>query len=810
MSGHIIAGSILEAEYALEAEAVEEGVRRYYEQVQSAVARGDGASVKPAERLMIHWFSPVRREIVKEQGFIRQGRPAPHRSTYGPVIHLVDPSIIATIGIREVLSHCLAGDGEATVAKVAYAIGNAIIAHLHSEQLRRDPDRKEAFAKMVMRIRNMNPCKINQFVRMSMDEHYWSIRIATKVGVRVLWAVIEASVAGDYGDPKAKAAFLYRCGTKKSARVVMTQEAWDLIRDGHATRQFLRPEYLPMLCQPAEWQFDPKDGTLIEGGYYRIRTPLMSHPTRRQREAFAIHKPQTVLDGLNALCATRFRINRRVHAVERKLWDSGGGAANIPRANDFELPPTPSDFGTNEEATAGWKREATLIHEKNRKLVGVRTIFAKTLDLANRFADAESFCLPHQLCFRARTYPLPVYLNHSGGDVARGLFEFARSVPANTPDAQRWLRIHAANCAGIDKATFEDRLKWVKDHESEIERVASDPLRHDSWMRAKKPFQFLAACYALCDPKDAAHLPVQRDGTCNGLQHLAALGRDEIAGRAVNLIDSDVVGDAYGLVGEKTRDKLAADSARGVHDATIILAHLNRDLVKLPVMTKLYNVTEYGASRQLMAKMKAMGFESKRDQFHSARYFARIVLAAAAEAYPAAMSLMEYFSGAAHACVTKYPTRPFAWKSPIGMPVVQDGPKYTRQRKIRIPASDIKLIFPMETTGCPVRIGKQKNGAPPNIIHSIDGAHKFLTAIECRANDIDFADNHDNYWSHAAHAVQSDRINRSNFVITHSPDIVAQLDAEWRREFPNAELPPIPPKGTLSVSSVLTSRYFFH
>lgn len=34
-------------------------------------------------------------------------------------------------------------------------------------------------------------------------------------------------------------------------------------------------------------------------------------------------------------------------------------------------------------------------------------------------------------------------------------------------------------------------------------------------------------------------LPIHQDGSCNGLQHYAALGRDESGGRAVNLLPVD-------------------------------------------------------------------------------------------------------------------------------------------------------------------------------------------------------------------------------------------------------------------------------
>lgn len=64
--------------------------------------------------------------------------------------------------------------------------------------------------------------------------------------------------------------------------------------------------------------------------------------------------------------------------------------------------------------------------------------------------------------------------------------------------------------------------------------------------QADDPFQMLAACMdlrtALTSPHPEAHLSsvaVHQDGSCNGLQHYAALGRDARGGAAVNLAPAD-------------------------------------------------------------------------------------------------------------------------------------------------------------------------------------------------------------------------------------------------------------------------------
>ena len=73
------------------------------------------------------------------------------------------------------------------------------------------------------------------------------------------------------------------------------------------------------------------------------------------------------------------------------------------------------------------------------------------------------------------------------------------------------------------------------------------------WRRGEKPWQVLATCTELAaalrseDPcAFLSSLPVHLDGTCNGLQHYAALGGDVTGARAVNLETmGDVPQDVY-------------------------------------------------------------------------------------------------------------------------------------------------------------------------------------------------------------------------------------------------------------------------
>ena len=86
------------------------------------------------------------------------------------------------------------------------------------------------------------------------------------------------------------------------------------------------------------------------------------------------------------------------------------------------------------------------------------------------------------------------------------------------------------------------------------EAVLSECIVGSCRQEADKPWETLAACMELRDA--LAHpdgpenypscLPVHQDGSCNGLQHYAALGRDVEGAKLVNLIEvGDKPADVY-------------------------------------------------------------------------------------------------------------------------------------------------------------------------------------------------------------------------------------------------------------------------
>src|SRR5260221_495657 len=125
-------------------------------------------------------------------------------------------------------------------------------------------------------------------------------------------------------------------------------------------------------------------------------------------------------------------------------------------------------------------------------------------------------------------------------------------------------------------------------------------------MNSEQPWRFLTACFEwnryLSSPDGfLSDLPVTIDGTCNGLQHIAALRRDSRLAQMTNLERRRRPEDIYLIVAERLRTAVGTDHDSGNEMATAWLtdAQIDRDLCKKAVMTTPYGVTYWGMMLQL-------------------------------------------------------------------------------------------------------------------------------------------------------------------------------------------------------------------
>lgn len=581
----------------------------------------------------------------------------------------------------------------------------------------------------------------------------------------------------------------------------------------------------------------PKDWTSVGvGGYHtaRMRRMLSScinleRATPEAKSAVAAADLSRVMSAINTLQRVRWQVNpdmlEALQVIGKRM-----NLDEIVAEEVDEKPPQPEWLAADTDTKAltdeqsaqfkAWKAEMRAWHE-HRKLNGVKWgRMVSALGMANRYGPEMNYRAIHfvyQADFRGRLYAMTSGISPQGSDLQKSLLRFHDGKPLRTPEAVQWFKIGGASKWGYDKEDFPARVKWVDDRHHQIIECAKHPTNGGLWLEADKPLQFLAWCFeyeawSRLGGSFYSHLPIGFDGSCNGLQHFSAMLRDEVGGKAVNLIDSDKPNDIYAQVAEVVRKALhelnsseLSDDEKRFRDGW--LAHgLNRKLVKRSVMTLPYGSTRFSASDFIMddylRKGLVVNFEEG-DYRNAATFLSHHVWAAIGQVVVAARQGMDWLQ----ACSGKVLTEDnpvIAWTSPSGFPVVQ---VYQEVEVVRVSTLLMggSVRIKVGTTGdepCPRR---HKNGIAPNFVHSMDAAHLVLCTNACEAEGItSLAMIHDDYGTHAADAQRLYELIRKTFVEMYEQnDPIGDFAASY------AGLPQPPARGNLALQGVQQSKFFF-
>ncbi|KAB5591012.1 DNA-directed RNA polymerase [Ceratobasidium theobromae] len=573
-----------------------------------------------------------------------------------------------------------------------------------------------------------------------------------------------------------------------------------------SVREILHPRHLPMLVKPLPWE------DFNKGGYLTLRSTAMRVKDSVEqlsylRQASAAGHVDFVYECLDALGETPWRINHKVLKVVLEVWNGGQAIGGIPPAHlEIEEPKKPEEF---EEGDKEKIRERAIYLSRMKEILtlkrnnhGERCAVNYKLEVARAFVNDE-FYMPHNLDFRGRAYPIPPHLNHIGDDLSRGLLLFAESRPLGQ-SGLRWLKIHLANVFGYDKASFDEREKFTDEHIEEIKDSALRPLDGNRWwLKAEDPWQCLATSMelyaALTSPVPElypSNLPVHQDGTCNGLQHYAALGGDVTGARHVNLEKCDRPADVYSHVAGMVEEVLKEEAEKGDETAKQLKGKISRKVVKQTVMTTVYGVTFIGARGQIEKQLRDVAGFDNDDVWNVAAYLAKRVLGRIGNLFSGASQIQHWLTSSARLIAKSIPPERMQflseassmndvarermtsviWTTALGLPIVQP---YRKEKKKQI-LTAIQSVF-IADPNLPTQVDPAKQSAafPPNFVHSLDATHMMLTALECRASSITFASVHDSYWTHASTVDDMSRIIRDTFIALHSSDILQKLRDEF-------------------------------
>ncbi|CAM4628157.1 DNA-directed RNA polymerase, mitochondrial isoform X1 [Lepidochelys kempii] len=589
---------------------------------------------------------------------------------------------------------------------------------------------------------------------------------------------------------------------------------------------------MPMLCPPLPWT------SPHFGAYILLPTKLMRCVEGAIQHQLLLEEcPRSnlhsVLDALNQLGNCPWKINQPVLDIIISIFNAKG-------SEKLDVPPPMSEAPNPSMAlhmgpSTPWsksslKRELTQCRKKTAEMYSLRMDALYKLSIANHMRD-KVFWFPHNMDFRGRTYPCPPYFNHLGSDITRAILLFAEGKPLGARGLD-WLKIHLINLTGLKKKnSLRERLAYANEIMELILDSADNPLTGRKWwMDTDEPWQALACCMeiakALRSPDPTAyisHFPIHQDGSCNGLQHYAALGRDVIGATSVNLIPCDIPQDVYSGVAQQVEEFRKQDAQEGMKVAQVLDGYISRKVVKQTVMTVVYGVTRYGGRLQIEKRLKEIDSFPQEYVWEASHYLVQQVFNSLKEMFSGTREIQIWLTESARLIAKSGNT--VEWVTPLGLPIVQP---YHR-------AKSTVLNSTMQTLSLNVRFDanqkpdtvKQKNAFPPNFIHSLDSTHMMLTALHCHRRGLTFVSVHDCYWTHALTVDVMNQVCREQFVELHSQPILQDLSrfmlqkyctdslGEWRDKKSLEHkrlvqlLSKVPETGDFDLQKVKESTYFF-
>ena len=619
--------------------------------------------------------------------------------------------------------------------------------------------------------------------------------------------------------------------TSKYRSYVVLAKDWESLKSLIETVDLDNCDMFPVNKTPAPWvpgyPYHSTTGTPIIKKGSSMQLDPFKNPTQEMDVLFRV---------LNKLSSTGWRINDRVFSVYKAYMDLDDN----PEKSPFK-----------------YARE---IDKKKRKSMLIEAEAVRKL--AEKHSNKAFYHL-YNFDFRGRIYPNTAFLHEQSSDNAKGILMFDEPRLLG-PHGLKWLRIYTANMWGEDKVTLEEREKWVDDNMAHILSYVQNPYSNRGWIKADKPFTFLAACYEVTDvlawekqgqkSEDfPSCLPVYIDGSNNGVQHLAAMSRDEEVAPLVNLIPSDEPGDVYMFIADKVWDRLgkmsddlpkrtrkrfdtifsqgidlqsqydnaplASDRKRIAYKKLANWKQKHRDIreklfpvywialdpkdrrktVKRNVMTLGYGGTPYGMGQQVIEDTRSISDYLRDKDYLWGVMLGELVYKTCYEELKGPAAMLRLFETVAERA--NEAQQPLAWTTPsTGFPVVQE---YRKAKAVRV-----RLRHGLKTLWVQIQVweeatlneSKQKTGAAPNFVHSLDAAHLTNTVDYC---SYPVAVVHDSFGCHAANMESLFGDVRETFYQLHQGDPLKQILVELQSE----DL--IPERGNLDLSKIKESEFAF-
>lgn len=808
----------------LEKEMLALGTQRMKDRIEKAKARHDLSNLRPHRSLLHEWVLPVSQELQRWLGSVQRG-PKPIAL---PRLRELEPDTAALVALKCILR--MVGFETRGLLAIAVEIGTWCEHEARCKAWKEEEPEDWRLTQQSFRDKHSTSVHqrratiaiFNKYVRDKLGWIGWTDEERIRVGLEMVNFVVVATGRRFFPmpDPNWVPKKLPSGAYAKRPLVLATDAeltAW--IAAAMEDELVHQPAFFPTLIPPMEWS-GPRDG-----GYFTpfVKTPLLirfkaNHQDQKQHaiEEYERLDMPNVYASVNYVQNTPWRINTRVLEVAQEVWDKDLAIAGIPR-REAETVPTRPDLEDDDPALKEWAKAASEVHGRNATRVSHYISQWRTLKLAERMSHEPVFYFPHMLDFRGRMYPIPTELSPQGGDLHRGLLTFGIPKPVMAEDAG-WLAIHLANCHGVDKVSLDERMAWVEERNDRWRQIAEDPMGNRSWAEEDDAWQLLAAIFEWVRWLDEGEgmlssLPIRVDGTCNGIQHLSALVRDEVGGAAVNLVPGPKPNDIYRDVAGLLTVELQKDTHNDYAKMWLRLfgGPAPRDVTKRPVMILPYGGTPHAYFTYTMEWLKKNDTQwtiPQEERVKAVSYLVKLLWVAVEGKVRRAKEVMEWLQ---KCCVeASKQGLPLTWETPAGFRVRQFYGQLEGHRvETKIDGQRLQLQEWRETTKLNTEEAAQ--GIAPNFIHSLDASALMTTTLLAKDNGVRcMTAIHDAYGTVAGDMWTLTKCLREAFIETHSGPVlenflrdcqrVAGVDAKW----------PAPLKmGKLDLEAIRQSDYFF-
>ena len=791
----------------LEEEMIEMGRQRYYHKIKRAKETKLESTTGVGQYLLAESIDKLTFEISSWKAKAAQAPGKRHRALQ--YIDQLPAPIVAALTSKCVLD-CVSVDRKIT--STALTLARTLEDELKFRTIKDD---NPALWQQINRVldRYKSDKTKSKFINNTAKYHelvlpQWDRKDSASVGLTCIELMRQATGIIDVvtrADPKGKSYTMIR----------PTEELLRWMKDSHEYRDSLAPVWLPMVERPVDWN-NP-----YLGGYQATcfgRRALVKTRDKAYLEDIGSCDMTHVYRAVNGLQRTGYRVNPRMYDWVKFCWDNDLAVGGVPSMEDDPIPNKPEDIATNEESRRAWRKSAARQHFENERMKSKRLQVMKVLNLADKFANNDMY-YPHSLDFRGRGYPVPYFLQPQGPSFVKGLLQF-KDGKKITDRGLYWLYIKAASSWGLDKESYENRISWAESNLSMLQAVGNPNTREMGWTSADDPWEFLSACIEIYNVHDVGSsyvttLPCGVDATTQGLQILTMMLRDEVGAKATNVLPGEEPQDPYEVVADLVISKLKQDTT-SEYALKWLNFGINRKTTKRQTMTLVYGSVFYSCRtytaewfyEQLKDPKKTNPFGDS--TYAPCNYLAEKIWESIGEVVASARIVMDWLRECA-AVFVDYGITP-RWVTPLGFPVkmhYENMGKHSiktmvggtmRQHRLRIP------------NGTQSR-RKTVNGICANLVHSYDGLGGMLGLTVNKAVDSgvrSIGSVHDNVKTNACDLDTINTCVREATVEIFQENVMENLTNQFSMLLPSGvSLPETPEIGTLDVSMVLESKYYF-